>query len=181
MVTLHVRSLDDGVSPALCPNSQNFSYDALDRLTLGTGVYGTIGYGYDAVGNRLWRTITDSGTVTESYAYDAFSNRLLSVDDGTTMRSFGYAADGSVMSDDRGADLFDFTYDAAGRLAEVERNSTLEASYAYDAFGRRIRKDLGLAGALAYHYDPDGRLLAESDPAPEREYVCLPLDGQAWA
>jgi RHS repeat-associated protein len=175
-----VATINDALDPA---SSQTYTYDALNRLIQGQGAYGTIGYGYDALGNRLWRTITDGGTVTETYAYDAFSNRLLSVDDGATVRSFGYAADGSVIGDDRGVDVFDLAYDAAGRLVEVDRNSALEASYAYDAFGRRVFKDPAGGGATHYHYDPDGRLLAESSATgvPEREYVWLPLDGQAWA
>ncbi len=53
-----------------------------------------------------------------------------SVADASTTRSFGYAADDSVVSDDRGADVFGFAYDAAGRLAGVAKNSAPEASYA---------------------------------------------------
>jgi RHS repeat-associated protein len=147
------------------------------------GPYGAIDYGYDAGGNRLSRTITEGGTTTETYDYDAFSNRLLSVSDGAITRSFGAAADGSVVSDDRGADAFDLAYDAAGRLVEVEKNAAPLASYAYDAFGRRVLKDPALSGATHFVYDPDGRLLAESTAAgvPEREYIWLPLDGQPWA
>jgi RHS repeat-associated protein len=153
-----------------------------NRLEQAEGPYGTIDYGYDAGGNRLSRTITAGGVTTETYDHDAFSNRLLSVSDGAVTRSFGYAADGSVISDDRGADAFDLAYDAAGRLAEVEKNGAPEASYAYDAFGRRALKDAAVGGATHFVYDPDGRLLAESTAAgmPEREYLWLPLDGQAW-
>ncbi len=48
--------------------------------------YGTIER-YDAAGNRLSRAITAGGTTVETYAYDAFSHRLLSVVDGGTTRS----------------------------------------------------------------------------------------------
>ncbi len=108
----------------------------------------------------------------------AFSHRLLSVADGGTTRSFGYAADGSVVSDDRGAEVFGFTYDAAGRLTAVEKNSAPEAAYAYDAFGLRVFKDLTIGGTTHANYDPDGRLLAESAATgvADREYIWLPLD-----
>jgi YD repeat-containing protein len=175
-----VAAIADALDPA---KSQDFAYDELGRLAQALGPYGTIDYGYDAGGNRLARTITNGGTTTETYAYDAFSNRLLSVSDGAVTRSFGYAADGSVVSDDRGADAFDLDYDAAGRLAAVEKNAAPAAAYAYDAFGRRVLKDPAVGGATHFVYDPDGRLLAESSAAgvPEREYIWLPLDGQAWA
>jgi YD repeat-containing protein len=77
---------------------------------------------------------------------------------------------------------FDLAYDAAGRLGEVEKNAAPLASHAYDAFGRRVQKDPAVGAATHYQYDPDGRLLAESIAAgvPEREYIWLPLDGQAW-
>ena len=175
-----VAAIADGLDPG---KSQAFAYDELWRLEQAVGAYGTIDYAYDAGGNRLNRTITDGGSTVETYNYDAFSNRLLSVDDGVNVRSFGYAADGSVISDDRGFDAFDLTYDAAGRLNGVDKNSSPEATYAYDAFGRRVFKDPAFGGTTHYQYDPDGRLLAESSAAgaPEREYIWLPLDGQAWA
>ena len=42
---------------------------------------------YDAVVNRLSRTITAGGTTTETDAHDPLSSHLLSVDDGSTTRS----------------------------------------------------------------------------------------------
>jgi RHS repeat-associated protein len=180
----HVGTIIDGLNPG---RSQAFAYDELWRLEQAAGAYGTIDYAYDAAGNRLSRAITAGGTTVETYGYDAFSHRLLSVD-GSTTRSFGYAADGSVVSDDRGTDVFGFAYDAAGRLTAVDKNSAPEASYAYDAFGLRVVKDLTLGGTTHANYDPDGRLLAESAATgvADREYIWLPLDfagagDQAWA
>ncbi len=102
-------------------SSQSFAYDALiGWLEQADGAYGTIDYAYDALGNRLSRTITDGGTtVTESYSLRRLQQPpAVGRATAATTRSFGYAADGSVTSDDRGADVFDLTYDAAGRLAE---------------------------------------------------------------
>ena len=50
-----VASIADGLDPA---QSQAFAYDELGRLEQAVGPYGTIDYAYDAVGNRLSRTIT---------------------------------------------------------------------------------------------------------------------------
>ncbi len=181
----HASTIIDGLNPG---RSQAFAYDELWRLEQAAGAYGTIDYAYDAAGNRLARSITAGGTTVETYGYDAFSHRLLSVAAGGTTRSFGYAADGSVVSDDRGADVFGFAYDAAGRLAAVDKNSAPEAAYAYDAFGLRVLKDLTIGGTTHANYGPDGRLLAESAATgvAEREYIWLPLDfagggEQAWA
>ena len=49
----NVLSIADAVTSG---NSQSFGYDALDRLTSATGGYGSLGYTYDANGNRLTET-----------------------------------------------------------------------------------------------------------------------------
>ena len=46
----NVSSVADGVTAA---NSQAFGYDSLERLTSASGAYGSLGYTYDGVGNRL--------------------------------------------------------------------------------------------------------------------------------
>ena len=46
----NITGITDAVTPA---RNQSFGYDALYRLTSATGLYGTLGYTYDAVGNRL--------------------------------------------------------------------------------------------------------------------------------
>lgn len=78
----HVSGIADGLDPG---KSQAFAYDELWRLQQAVGPYGTIDYGYDAGGNRLSRTITEGGTTVETDKHDAFSNRLLSVDDGANV------------------------------------------------------------------------------------------------
>src|SRR5205807_4286592 len=44
----------DGVGNVVAIGTESYSYDYLNRLTNGTGPWGTIKYGYDGVGNRLW-------------------------------------------------------------------------------------------------------------------------------
>jgi YD repeat-containing protein len=53
-----VLTVTDGVTAA---NSQTFGYDALDRLTSAAGAYGTFGWTYDKVGNRLTQTLAGRG------------------------------------------------------------------------------------------------------------------------
>jgi hypothetical protein len=70
--------------------SQNFTYTSTRRLASAKGYYGTLGWTYDANGNRA--TETTNG-VTSTYAYPATSDRLTSVTPaGGTARSFAYDA-----------------------------------------------------------------------------------------
>lgn len=129
--------------------TQDFSYDLLYRLTEADGAYGDIDYAYDAVHNRTSCSITTTGTVTETYSIDSFSNRLSSVDDDSNTRSFTYTAAGNITSDDRGAGSdHAFLYNAANRLEEVQRNSLTEASYLYNALGERILRSAWLPGSV---------------------------------
>ena len=144
----------------------------LHRLTDADGAYGDIDYVYDAVGNRTSRTI-DLGT-PETLTYASTSNRLLTVADGTT-RTLTYTADGSVATDSRGDD-FDFTYNHASRLVQVDEDSTTVADYLYNDLGQRVEKDLGGGDVTHYHYDRAGVVIADSDGGTgdvTREYIHL--------
>jgi YD repeat-containing protein len=126
-----------GITDALAAGrSQSFTYDSLFRLTQATGAYGTIGYGYDAVGNRT----SETGSVSKAYSYDAFSNRLLSVNDGTTTRSFNFDNAGNTIGDAAGGSSFDLAYNKANRLSQMSLNGTPSEAYTYNALGERVAK-----------------------------------------
>jgi len=59
----NINSITDQIDPA---KSQSFGFDDLNRLTSASGIYGSIGYTYDKVGNRLTRT--ENGQ-TDTYEY----------------------------------------------------------------------------------------------------------------
>jgi RHS repeat-associated protein len=76
----NVKTLTDAVNVS---NSQSFGYDLLNRLNSaisGTGGYGTQGWKYDSVGNRLEQT---QGTATTTYGYTPGTNRLLTISNST--------------------------------------------------------------------------------------------------
>lgn len=74
-----------GIADAVNGNrSQTLQYDLLGRVTQGTGFYGNDNYSYDAVGNRLTRTL---GTASTTYAYTANSNRLTGATAGGSTRA----------------------------------------------------------------------------------------------
>ena len=85
--------------------NQGFFYDDLHRLTEASGGYGQCSFTYDSVGNRTQKqTVLNGDTETETYTYPppGSGNRLLSVDNGATTRSFSYDAAGNVTNDDKG-------------------------------------------------------------------------------
>ena len=64
---------------------KTYSYDALDRLSTGTGSWGSLGWTYDGVGNRLTEN-------TNTYVYASNTNKLTSANG----ISFGYDNDGNT-------------------------------------------------------------------------------------
>jgi YD repeat-containing protein len=102
----NLMTLTDALRPAM---SATFAYDALDRLTTGSGGgWGAIGYSYDPVGNRVAKTANGA---TTSYTYDS-QNRLASTG-GAEAESFGYDDNGNLTVDTRGQ----YTYTPANVLA----------------------------------------------------------------
>ena len=120
--TGNITAIADPVVPG---RSQSFQYDALDRLVAATGAYGSLGYGYDASGNRTGRTFGSGGPPAESYLTPASSNQLASVSNGPsptlspgTITSL-YDAAGHRVSQQQPAvpgSRTDFLYDPAGQL-----------------------------------------------------------------
>jgi RHS repeat-associated protein len=168
----------DANGNVLVRDSRNYQYDALDRLTQESD--GTpISYGYDANGNRLNKV---QGAQTTSYAYNAATNQLASID----VSSLAYDAAGNLITDEQGRSL---TYNNIGRLSEVQQGGNTLATYTYDvqgctsvagagcagatnAQGQRTRK-VTPSGTVVYHYDLAGNLIAETTAtgAPIRDYV----------
>jgi len=152
-------------------NTNNYGYDALDRLTQATLPNSSFGYGYDAVGNRRTKT---AGANTDLYAYGAASNRVASITPASgPLRTFQFDANGSTTNDG----VNQYAYDTRGRLIQATTGQGA-ASYQVNALGQRVQKSApGLSGPVAtvFHYDSRGRLIAESDPqgVTKREYLYL--------
>jgi len=153
--------------------SQWFGYDANSRLTNAVGSYGTLGYAYDGVGNRLLEV---SNGVTNRYRYPANANRLEAVERPEGTRSFAYTEAGNITSDNRGAEgVYGYQYGARNRLKTLTRNGSTVATYAYNALGQRLVKTVG-GTVTHYHYDQQSHLIAETDGQTGvllREYVWL--------
>jgi YD repeat-containing protein len=147
-----IEFISEVANPA---NTNTYGYDSLDRLT-GAVLPGTpFAYSYDALGNRLGRTV---GSGTETLTYSPDSNRIASLTPAAgAVRSFVFDANGSTLADG----LNTYAYDVRGRMAQA--TSLIGTTrYQVNALGQRIRKT-NPQGDTVFHYDARGRLIAESD------------------
>jgi YD repeat-containing protein len=147
--------------------ANTYDYDDLDRLKEAWLPSNYLAYTYDAVGNRLTKTV---GTFTDTYSYYATSNRIdtLTPSSGPA-RTFAPGLNGSTLGDG----VNTYTYDSRGRMATATSVAGT-ATYQVNALGQRVRKIIG-ATDLVFTYYRGGKLIAESDPGgtPRREYIYL--------
>jgi RHS repeat-associated protein len=145
----NVLSIADGLVTA---NSQSFGYDVLNRLTVASGVYGKLSYGYDANGNR---STENSGAVNDSlgsvaaltynqagrlsrvsagsqqltqYTYDAFGHRLVKVGSATSTTIYQYGWDGSLLeeSGSQGGTHVDYIYLNHRAVAVIQADGSID-------------------------------------------------------
>jgi RHS repeat-associated protein len=109
--------------------TESYSYDGLDRLTSGSCTSWSHSYSYDKAGNRTGK---DSITYTVNSV-----NEVTDLSDGT---SFTYDDNGNRIQKTKGTDTWDYTYDYANRLTEVEENDSTIGEYMYDGDGKRLQK-----------------------------------------
>lgn len=146
----NIEAITDHLDPT---RSQGFHYDALDRLENAYGIYGTIGYSYDDVGNRLTKT---AGKETDTYVYVPDTNRLKTVT-GAHPISFEYDTNGNTKS--MGA--MKFRYDQNDRLIKAIAEKSVLGRYTYNGRGQRTVKKTE-NGMTIYHYDLWGHLITET-------------------
>jgi hypothetical protein len=98
------------------------------------GPWGDLSFTHDGVGNRTSRTLTQGAgsTTTDIYGYPTLSNRIANaLTNGIETRSFAHDAAGNLTQDLRGGvggDLYEFTYNHAGRMATAKKNSSTQAT-----------------------------------------------------
>ncbi len=159
----NIKSIQNTLDPT---KNKAFDYDTLDRLSTATatGIWGTLGWTYDGVGNRL----TENGN---SYAYSTNTNKLTSANG----ISFGYDNNGNTTTE--GAKQY--IYNQNQRLIQVNNGATT-AYYTYNGNGQRVKKVVN-GNATVFHYSLNGQLIAESNSAGyiTAEYVYL--NGQPLA
>ncbi|WP_326549262.1 LamG-like jellyroll fold domain-containing protein [Micromonospora sp. NBC_01813] len=139
--------------------SNTYTYDLADRLTSWNNGNTTVGYRYDAAGNR-------TGVGDVDYVHDA-RNRLVSDSTGTSYR---YTARGTRRQTVTGSTTATGVADAFDQIVSQQPTGGGNArEYTYDALGRALRSDfrytglgndLAKDGAATYLRDPDGGAVA---------------------
>src|SRR5271157_4844519 len=152
----------------------NYNYDSVSHLLsvlhqAGSTTLDGASYGYDFAGNRASKTnylngitsnygydaiyelqqVTQGGSTTENYSYDAVGNRLSSSGvptysyntsnelTATSSGSYTYDANGNTLSDPSGKS---YSWDFENRLTQAVVPGTGTVTFKYDPFGRRIQK-----------------------------------------
>jgi len=136
--------------------TQNFGYDALNRLTTSSensGASWSQTNVYDRYGNRQ----IDYGGGVYNLAFSSSTNRI-------TTSGFSYDAAGNLTNDT----IHAYTFDAENKIISVDNVS----AYVYDGDGLRVKK---LAGEnTRFVYGIGGQLVAEFDGSTgnlKKEYV----------
>jgi RHS repeat-associated protein len=115
-------------------------------------------------------TGTDLDQVTTARGYNAFGElaALSASFQGTSLRSATYSRDqlGRILQKIESVggvtDTFDYSYDPAGRLAEVTKNGSLLSHYDYDGNSNRTAHTSS-SGTVTATYDTQDRLLSYGD------------------
>ena len=195
--------------------SYTYDYDAADRVLrkiyvppgMTQAQAETNTFSYDAADELTYAT-HPTGQATESYSYDAGSNRTNTGDhtgvwnELTSDGTFSYAYDNEVNRTRKtriaapGSDKYTFyAYDHRDRMVGVTQmnsslQTTLTSEYAYNAFNQRVAKVVDPDGAgsqssttEAYFYDGDRLLLARNgvSGAITHRYLDGPLVDQVLA
>ncbi|MDF1591023.1 MAG: DUF6531 domain-containing protein [Desulfobacterales bacterium] len=162
----NIIHIDNLLDPA---RSQSFGYDPLNRLITAEGIYGSISYIYDNVGNRLSKNL--NGTV-DIYNYVPGTSRLS--DAGGL--PYTYDANGNPTA----MGTRSLSYNQNNRLIRAADNGSVLGEYVYNALGQRVVKT-AVGQQIIYLYDQQGNLMAEADGKGNivNEYIWL--DGRLLA
>ena len=148
----NVATITDGLNAS---QKQCFTYDALDRLTLGTtyadaaqgcttalgaGNYNTA-FGYDAAAGNL----TSKAGYTLTYTDPAHKHAVTSFNTS----SYAYDADGNMISYGWNGSTYALGYDAENRLTSASKPGTSYA-FTYDGDGRRTKAAPPTPAAATY-------------------------------
>ena len=134
------RSSVTDSGPATNGGTTNYSYDDQGKLTGEAGPYATIAYGYDNVGNRLTRTVTNAATGNGTTLVNGVTNMTYDLNDriatvnGSVTHT--YDLDGNETTVNGQTAGYDFENHLVSLATAA--NGTVLASYVYDADGNRV-------------------------------------------
>jgi YD repeat-containing protein len=118
-------------------SSVQYSYDALGRRTAMTDTLGVTTYVYDDLGRLV--SVSDPLTGTVGYGYDLVGNRTQLIYPDGQVVTYTYNADNwLVQVEDWDGGLTSYAYDEAGRLVGETLPNGVDTARQYDAAGRLI-------------------------------------------
>jgi YD repeat-containing protein len=128
--TGNIKTITDNVDTQ---KSQAFIYDPLYRLINATGGYGTIGYSYDPIGNRLKEDIAPQpADESVSYQYNHNNQITKAIKNGITVGEYFYDGTGKRIKKIANGETTIFHYDIFGNIiSETDANGTLKRDYIY--------------------------------------------------
>jgi RHS repeat-associated protein len=137
--------------------TQNYSYDALSRLTGVSSAVNTQSWTFDANSNVRTRT-RDVGT--DTYNTQTASNKLQSVT-GAQPKSFVNDSLGNRTQKTGTGGAHSHSFDAFNRLVSTTTDQYGTVDYIHNALNLRTSKTRP-SGSIRYNYSPDGLLLGET-------------------
>jgi RHS repeat-associated protein len=133
------------------PNSgqkQCFQYDALNRLTKGTTLDGTLGcptHTGDGTYNETYTYSTSTGNLASKTGMGAYTYQDSAHKHAVThlggVQKYWYDANGNMITRIAGASTYNLTYDAENRLTGVSGGAS--ATFVYDGDGNRVKGTVG--------------------------------------
>jgi len=125
-----------------------YTYDPLDRLTGVAPVSGWQGYTgaytYSAIGNLTGKTEDGSAWAYSYPGSGAGSIRPHAVITVASVSSYGYDANGNMVTRTIGNDTYLLSYDVENRLKEVKKSGVVTATFGYDGDGKMVTATVGL-------------------------------------
>ncbi|WP_292995946.1 pre-peptidase C-terminal domain-containing protein [Nitrosomonas sp.] len=139
-------------------STRHFAYNDKGQLTQATWVDGThLNFGFDTNGNVS--NFTNRRGDSASYDYDA-RGQLIGQSAGTSGPvNYTYDASGRMLTATAAEGTTALSYDAAGRVTEIEYPNGRSLTYTYDTGGRRTSMTDQDGKAQLYQYDTAGRLI----------------------
>ena len=150
----------------------DYTYDLVGKILQVNDPTGTYGFAYDNMGRLIGTTTTYSflpnTTFTNSYGYDAASNRTgFTAPDGST-NTYTYDTLNRLSGlANAWAGSFGFSYDALSRRTEMTRPNNVTTNYTYDNLSRLLSALHQVSGSTIdganYTLDSAGNRTAKTD------------------
>jgi YD repeat-containing protein len=102
---INLTGITDNLTSA---RTETLGYTATNRLNSAAGIWGSLAWTYDDVGNRASEALTSGSTTTWTYAYPSTNNKLSTVTQGSNVRTFTHDAAGNVTADDRSGTTYNY-------------------------------------------------------------------------